>query len=168
MKQRFRLVNAVLAYPPESPAIHRIAGALGDVGHLALASACQNFFILRVLSRVVSPGVASFCTFAAVALIFDFFFHLTFFVAVLSVDVRRMELQDSIDRVNLARRNNGIPRAGRQSWIEALLQGRLPISSRLAGSAVSICFVLVMNMHFFDFLCNPSEQFSMHLISYLR
>jgi WD40 repeat protein len=150
MKWRFRLVNAVLAYPPESPTIHRIAGALGDVGHLALASACQNFFILRVLAKVVSPGTASFCTFAAVALIFDFFFHLTFFVAMLSVDARRMELQDSIDRANLVRRINGNSRTGRQSWIEALLQGRLPISSRLAGSAISVCFVLVMNMHFFD------------------
>lgn len=150
MKCRFRLVNAVLAYPPELPTIHRISGALGDVGYLALASAGQNLFILWVLAKVVSPGVASFCAFAAVALIFDFFFHLTFFVAVLSVDVRRMELQDSLDRANLTQKSSGTPRAGRQYWIEALLQGRLPISSRLAGSAVSICFILAMNMHFFD------------------
>ncbi len=54
-----------------------------------------------LLHKVVSPGVQSFCKFAAVAIIFDFFFYLTFFVAVLSVDVRRMELQESIDRTEV-------------------------------------------------------------------
>jgi len=55
--------------------VHRIANALGNVGHLSLAAAGQNLFILWVLSRIVSPGVAAFCAFAAVALVFDFVFH---------------------------------------------------------------------------------------------
>jgi len=125
----------------------RIASAVADVGHLSLASAGQNLVILWVLAKVVSPGVASFCTFAAVAIVFDFFFHLTFFLAVLSVDVRRTELRDSIERRHLARRGSHTSKAG---WFDAFLQGRLPVSSRLAGSAVSICFILALNMHFFD------------------
>jgi len=147
---RFRLVNALLAYPPQTSTVIRIASAAGDVGHLSLASAGQNLFILWILAKVVSPSVASFCTFAAVAIIFDFFFHLTFFLAVLSVDVRRMELRDSIERRHLTRRGSQTFKPGRHYWFDAFLQGRLPVSSRLAGSAVSICFILALNMHFFD------------------
>ena len=95
------------------------------------------------------PVAPAFCAFAAVALVFDFVFHLTFFVAVLSVDVRRMELQESLDRINLCQpiRNSW---QGRQSWVEAMRQGRLPFSTRIAGSTVIISFVLALNWRFFD------------------
>lgn len=150
ISSRFRLVNALLAYPPQTPTIARISSALSDVGHLALASAGQNLFILWLLAKAVSPGVASFCAFAAVAIVVDFFFHLTFFLAVLTIDVRRMELQDSIDRRHSSRRNSRTPKPGRRYWVDAMVRGRLPISSRLAGSAISICFILILNVHFFD------------------
>ncbi|KAF2461030.1 hypothetical protein BDY21DRAFT_383812 [Lineolata rhizophorae] len=145
---KFRLINAILSQPLESPTITRIANALGDVGHLSLAAAGQNLFLLWLLSKMVSPGVAAFCTFAAVAIVFDFVFHLTFFVAVLSVEVRRMELQDSLDRVNLATTN--VTRLDRKSWMEAFVAGNVPFSSRIAGSAATICFILALNYHFFD------------------
>ena len=137
--------------------VHRIANALGNVGHLSLAAAGQNLFILWILSRIVSPGVAAFCAFAAVALVFDFVFHLTFFVAVLSVDVRRMELQDSLDRVSLTQPTAKNSRQERQSWIEAMRQGKLPFTTRIAGSTVIISFVLALNWHFFD---NDNPAFS--------
>lgn len=73
---------------------------------------------------------------------------MTFFLAVLSVDVQRMELQDSIERRHVTRRNSTTPRPGRRYLIEEMR--RLPISSRLAGSAVTVCFILALNMHFFD------------------
>jgi hypothetical protein len=107
-------------------------------------------FILWLLSKVAS-GVAAFCTFAAIALVFDFVLHLTFFLAVLSVDVRRMELQDSLDRINTnSNRKTSISKPERQYWFDALLQGRLPFSTRIAGSAISICFILALNMHFYE------------------
>jgi WD40 repeat protein len=143
--RRFRLINAVLSQPPELPTVHRIATAVAEVGHLSLATAAQMLLVLWILSKVAS-GVAAFCVFAAIALIFDFVFHLTFFLAVLSVDVRRMELRDSLDRVK--KPSLVIPE--RQYWLSALLQGRLPFSTRIAGSAISICFILALNMHFYE------------------
>jgi hypothetical protein len=107
-------------------------------------------FVLWMLSKVAS-GVAAFCVFAAIALVFDFVLHLTFFLAVLSVDVRRMELQDSLDRVNIhGTKKPSVVNPARQYWLDALLQGRLPFSTRIAGSAISICFILGLNMHFYD------------------
>jgi SREBP cleavage-activation protein with sterol-sensing domain len=143
-------MNAVLAYPPQMSTTLRIANALGDVGHLSLAATGQNLAILWLLYNVVSPGVQAFCIFAAAALIFDFFFHLIFFVAVLSVDVRRVELQDSIDKFKETRSKTQRLNKSRQYWLGALLQGRLPFSSRIAFPAVFICFILGLNVQFSD------------------
>jgi Sterol-sensing domain of SREBP cleavage-activation len=148
LENRFRLINAVLT-TPQAPIVHRIANALGDVGHLSLAAAGQNLFLLWLATKFVSPGVASFCIFAGIALVFDFLFHLSFFIAVLSVDVRRMDLQESLDHGNGEKEHSKAPKfSERFPWLEALWQGRLPITSRIAGTAVSISFVLALNMHF--------------------
>ncbi|KAK8193192.1 sterol-sensing domain of SREBP cleavage-activation-domain-containing protein [Phyllosticta capitalensis] len=152
LENMFRLINAVLESPAHMPTVSRVANALGDVGHLSLAAALQNLFILYLLSKVVSPSVASACTFAAVALVFDFVFHLTFFVAVLSVDVRRMELQDSLDRINLAthRKTVSTSKPERRTWGGAFMHGTLPPSTRVAGTVAMVSFILALNWHFFD------------------
>lgn len=145
----FRLINAVLAYPPTMATELRIANALGDIGPLSIAAAAQNLTILGLLSTVVSPGVAAFCAFAAIATLFDAFFLLTFFVAVLSVDIHRLELQDAIAaRHNRPRRQR--PSTSQNTWVDALLRGRLPFSTRMAGTAVTATFVLSLNFHFFE------------------
>ncbi|KAM3418344.1 hypothetical protein BST61_g4343 [Cercospora zeina] len=146
----FRLINAVLAYPPTIATELRIANALGDIGPMSAAAAVQNVTVLGLLSTVVSPGVAAFCAFAAIATLFDAFFLLTFFVAVLSVDIRRLELQDALAaRHHRPRRRKQSP-AVHHTWVDALLQGRLPLSTRMAGTAVTTTFVLSLNYHFFE------------------
>ncbi|KAF2401355.1 hypothetical protein EJ06DRAFT_508948 [Trichodelitschia bisporula] len=147
LENMFRLINAVIVQPPQLTTTHRVANALGNVSHLSLATSGQMLIILWLLSNF-APGVAAFCIFAAIALIIDFLFHLTFFVAVLSVDVRRMELQDSLDRVD---KHHPHQRSERKYWLQALLRGSLPFSSRIAGSVVSICFIFALNMHFYDY-----------------
>ena len=133
------------------PVVFRIANALGDVGHLTVAAVAFNLMLLWVLSHVFSPDVASFCAFAAVALVIDFCFHLTFFLAVLSVDVKRMELQDSLDRANksLLRVMNP-PDRNQQFWKYILSLKPLPFTTRVFGSAAIVGFVSLLNWHFFD------------------
>lgn len=143
------MINEVLSNPPQIPTAQRIGKALGEVGHLSLAQTFQNLALLWLLSRVVSPGVAAFCAFAAVALVFDFVFHLTFFLAVLAVDVRRLELQDSLDRANLSQPAK-ITKHEQKPWIGAFLARKVPVQTRLAGSAALVSFVLMLNWHFFD------------------
>lgn len=141
-------MNAVLALPPELPTSYRIANALGEVGHLSLAAAAQNLLLLWSLSKLVSPGISEFCAFAAVALVFDFLFHLTFFLGVLAVDVKRMELQDSLSKVNDPGFRTRSPQPRRQRWIDAFMQGKLPFSTRIAGSAIMMCFVVGLNYQY--------------------
>lgn len=145
----FRLINAVLAYPPTMSTHLRIANALGDVGPLSIATAVQNLIILWLLAIVVSPGVKAFCAFAAIATLFDSFFLLTFFVAVLNVDIRRLELQDSIARSNQTKHKRKRSPV-KKTWVDALMHGRLPFSTRMAGSATTTAFILSLNYHFFE------------------
>ncbi|KAF2108543.1 sterol-sensing domain of SREBP cleavage-activation-domain-containing protein [Lophiotrema nucula] len=145
----FRLINAVLETPPEMPPVQRIGTAIGEVGHLSLAVAGQNLVLIWLCSRIVTPWVADFCVFAAVTLVLDLVFHLTFFLAVLSVDVQRMELQDSLERVDLTRTSKS-GKLERQTWLGALRQGNIPLSTRFAGPAAIFSIILALNWHFFD------------------
>ena len=151
LENMFRLVNAVIITPPQGKTSKRIAEALGQTGPIALAGVGQDLFILYLLSKAVAPGVAAFCIFAAVALIFDYVLLLTFFVAVLSVDVRRTELSDSLEAVKSQRKKLGAKkRNSRNAWVNAVLSGKTPISTRIAGTIVMVCFILVLQGHFFD------------------
>ncbi|KAH9827105.1 Sterol-sensing domain of SREBP cleavage-activation [Teratosphaeria destructans] len=152
LENMFRLINAVLQYPATTATDQRIANALGDIGPVSVATAFQNIAILSILARFVSPGVAAFCAFACIATLFDVFFLLTFFIAVLNVDIRRLELQDALSRSNLRERQRAKRKTSpaRHAWLDALVQGRLPFSTRMAGTAVTTTFILSLNYHFFE------------------
>jgi hypothetical protein len=147
----FRLINAAIMTPAEHSAAARIGEALGQTGHVALAGVTQNLIILLLLSKVVSPQITAFCTFAAIALSFDFFYLLTFFSAVLSIDIRRTELSDSLHRASTPNEPMLSPCfPKRKTWTDALLSGEAPFSTRIAGTIVLVGFVLVAQWHFFD------------------
>ncbi|KAL1642378.1 hypothetical protein SLS58_005452 [Diplodia intermedia] len=114
--------------------------SMNDAWTLVSAYSIMLFYVLFSLRKLKAVKM------------FDFVFHLTFFVAVLSVDVRRMELQDSLDRINLAtqRRSSTSTKVERRTWGGALLQGKLPFSTRIAGTVAMISFILALNWHFFD------------------
>lgn len=146
----FRLINAVILTPSDHSTSSRIGQAFGETAHIALASVAQNLLILWGLSKVVSSGVSAFCTFAAIAILFDFFYLSTFFLSVLSVDVRRTELSDALEKA--ANRNNWPynDQQPRQSLLGAILQGRIALSTRIAGTIVMLGFVIMAQWHFFD------------------
>ncbi|KAM0813765.1 putative Sterol-sensing domain of SREBP cleavage-activation-domain-containing protein [Seiridium cardinale] len=146
----FRLINAVILTPPEDNTSNRIGHAFGTTGHVALASVGQNLLILWGLSHIVSPGVQAFCTFAAIAIIFDFFYLSTFFLSVLSVDVRRTELSDALAKAYIRNHRTPAEAKARQTWLDALLQGKIAMSTRIAGTIVMVGFVLIAQWHFFE------------------
>ncbi|OTA67924.1 hypothetical protein K449DRAFT_323910 [Hypoxylon sp. EC38] len=146
----FRLINAVILTPSEDNTSERVSQALGETGYIALFSVTQNLVILYVLSKLVSPGVAAFCNFAAIALIFDFFYLLTFFLSVLSVDVRRTELSDALAKASIRSHRSPSEAQSQQTWIDAMLQGRIAMSTRIAGTIVMVGFVLIAQWHFFE------------------
>ncbi|RDA89899.1 hypothetical protein CP533_1372 [Ophiocordyceps camponoti-saundersi (nom. inval.)] len=148
----FRLINAVILTPVEDIVSNRIGQAFAETAPTAMFSTLQNILILTGLSRLVSPGVSGFCVFAAIAIVFDFFYLNTFFLAVLSVDVRRMELGDALAKASMRHNRNkkSEPRGGLRSWWDPVLQGRIAMSTRIAGTIVMVGFVLIAQWHFFS------------------
>jgi len=145
----FRLINAVLETPAEQPTTSRIATALGEVGFLSSVAVGTDLGLLFIIGQFSVPAVREFCTFAGVALVMDFFLHLTYFLAVLSVDVRRLELQDSLDRLTFNEPKSYDGRMdsdeGRGKLGNLIMQRAMPMSTRIAGSVIvcSIVFCLV-------------------------
>lgn len=146
----FRLINAVILTPPDHSTSSRIGCAFGETGHVALASVAQTMLLLWGLSKVVSTGVSAFCTFAATAILFDFFYLSTFFLSVLSVDVRRTELNEALEKATIRNNRSSLENQPRQSLMDAILQGRIALSTRIAGTIVMLGFVLMAQWHFFD------------------
>ncbi|KAI0541040.1 sterol-sensing domain of SREBP cleavage-activation-domain-containing protein [Xylaria digitata] len=146
----FRLINAVILTPSEDNTSNRIGHAFGETAPIALASVAQNLLILFGLARVVTSGVSAFCTFAAIAIIFDFFYLSTFFLAVLSVDVRRTELSDALAKASIRSHRPSHDRHPRQTWLDTMLQGKIAMSTRIAGTAVMVGFVIIAQWHFFE------------------
>ncbi|KAM0470260.1 hypothetical protein ACHAPX_010048 [Trichoderma viride] len=143
-----RLMNALIRTPSEDSTSNRIGYAFGEIAPAALATAIQNCAILVALSRVVSPGVSEFCIFAAVAIVLDTFYLSTFFLSVLSVDVRRMELGDALAKESM-RRNRNSNQNRNSSWAKRILEGKIALSTRVAGTIVVLGFVFVAQSHFF-------------------
>jgi hypothetical protein len=146
LENMFRLINAVFATPAEKPTTLRISSALGEVGFLSGIAVGTDITIMALIARFSVPAVREFCLFAGVALMVDYILHMTFFLAVLSVDVRRLELQDSLDKfmsrnakeeyyddVGLIGENT----LQKQSVVaESLFRAGSPLSTRIAGSAI--------------------------------
>ncbi|KAF8474745.1 sterol-sensing domain of SREBP cleavage-activation-domain-containing protein [Kalaharituber pfeilii] len=147
-----RLMNAVKETPAEQSTTIRIATAVGEVGFLSTVAVITDIVILAIIGRISVPAVTEFCWFAGIALLVDFFLHFSYFLAVLSVDVRRLELQDFLDKTNLSNPDSkwdNRASSPRQTGLNRLVQGT-PVSTRIAGSAIMICVLIALNMHFFD------------------
>lgn len=145
----FRIVNAFIATPSESSTAARMSQALGQTGFIALVGVLQNLSILWMFSKVVSPGVASFCVFVGIALAFDFFYLMMFFVPILSIDVRRTELSDALSRASMRVRHHANPEPPKKlTWAQTLVRGDVPVSTRVAGTLMMICFFFAAQSHF--------------------
>jgi hypothetical protein len=163
VENAFRSINAVIMTPSANRTPARIGEALGQTGHVALAGYTQNLVIIWFVSRFAIPSVQALCTFAAIALTFDFFYLLTFFIAVLSIDVRRLELSDSLTRISV--RTPGYASAKhsqRKGWFDGLFRGEAPLSTRVAGTLVMVSFIAIAQWHFFD------ESLSQTIIRFFR
>ncbi|KAH0537743.1 hypothetical protein FGG08_005491 [Glutinoglossum americanum] len=172
IESRFRLIKAVPEASNGSPT-SRIAKALGDVGHITLISVVQNLIFLYFLPKVAYPEVADFWMFVAVAIIFDLILHFTFFIAALSLDLRRLELEDSLDRGISTSSRSSKPMKGSVS-----LNGHVGAKPRWGngpsllasafrvltlGTFAMVCFVMALNWHLASKETSLSERRSVEL-----
>ncbi|TGJ79566.1 hypothetical protein E0Z10_g9197 [Xylaria hypoxylon] len=69
---------------------------------------------------------------------------------VLSVDVRRTELSDALAKASIRSHRPSHDNHPRQTWLDTMLQGKIAMSTRIAGTAVMVGFVIIAQWHFFE------------------
>jgi hypothetical protein len=133
-----------------------VATALGAVGHLSLIAVAQNLIILGLVSRVAPPGLAGFCGFAAISLTVDVAFFFTFFVSMLSVDLRKYGLQDSFEvhkrfetETTKAARVNGLTQQHRGDIMRRPRRAAL-LFPRAVRTIVVVSFLFMLWWHFLE------------------
>ncbi|KAJ3098198.1 hypothetical protein HDU97_004207 [Phlyctochytrium planicorne] len=90
----FVLTNGVVTTSLDLPVKERVGLGLSRVGTKMSISLAGELFFLLLVSTINIPSLQEFCLFASVAIVMDFFMQITFFVTILAIDIRRLELSD--------------------------------------------------------------------------
>ncbi|RUS17354.1 hypothetical protein BC937DRAFT_90082 [Endogone sp. FLAS-F59071] len=97
LENMFILANAVVSADVDDEVNEKVARGLGSVGPTITAVLGAELIILFIGAEASIPAVREFCLFMVVALIVDYGLQMTFYITVLSIDVRRVELADLAD-----------------------------------------------------------------------
>lgn len=76
--------------PSTLPVRERIAHALSHAGVSITITSITDVVAFGIGSSTILPALSSFCIYAAIGVMFDFLFQVTFFVACLTIDSRRV------------------------------------------------------------------------------
>ncbi|OUM52128.1 hypothetical protein BVG19_g1286 [[Candida] boidinii] len=97
----FRLVTQVSKTSEELSLSSRLTSSFIKSG---ITSSNITLISIFICTFIISPFVGNlskeFCCFTSLAVLIDHFLHLTYFTAVLSVDIRRLELEDFLQKSN--------------------------------------------------------------------
>ncbi|KAF9953956.1 hypothetical protein BGZ72_005042 [Mortierella alpina] len=92
------LVHAVVETSMDLPVKERVGRGLGSVGVSITMTLVAELCLLIVGAMTTIPAVQEFCTFAIAAVVMDYLLQMTFFITVISIDIRRLELSDLSSR----------------------------------------------------------------------
>jgi len=146
MENSFRLINSVTLTSSAISITDRVGEGFGATAHVAIVNRVQICVILLVSSRITSSGVSAFCTFVAIATLFDSFYLSTFLLSVLSVDLRQCELFE-LEKATLRRSKKS---ADKQPWLD-ISPTRIaesPVSTRIVSTVVMVIFILIAQSHY--------------------
>ena len=88
------LTKSVVSTPFDLDVRYRIALGLKKESWLITKILSCELVVICCGFFTMVPAIQEFCIFAYVGLLIDFFMQMIFFVTVLSIDIRRMELSD--------------------------------------------------------------------------
>ncbi|KAG2197938.1 hypothetical protein INT47_002965 [Mucor saturninus] len=94
----FLLTNAVLYAGCDMIVIEKVSRGLQSVGVPMTATLVAELIILSLGGYMDNALIKEFCMFTKVALCVDYLLEMTFVIAVLSIDIKRVELADLDDR----------------------------------------------------------------------
>ncbi|KCV69158.1 hypothetical protein H696_04572 [Fonticula alba] len=93
LESTFALTNAVTATPCDLPVKERVGRGLGSAGVSILRNLVLELVLMALGGFFNIQALTEFCMFTAVAVIINFFIHMSFFATVLSIDIRCLEVR---------------------------------------------------------------------------
>ncbi|KAI5124512.1 hypothetical protein M0805_003036 [Coniferiporia weirii] len=128
----FRLIDDVVNTPISLPVKERIGLGLSRAGTSNTLKVVSYNAILGVIAFFAQGAIRQFCAFAIVVLVAHWFLIHTFFVAVLSIDIQRLELDD------LLRQNPSLTSLRRTETVGVKQSARMGTLSRIVGRVQKI------------------------------
>ncbi|XP_076821836.1 sterol regulatory element-binding protein cleavage-activating protein-like [Clavelina lepadiformis] len=90
------ITKSVVATPTHMDVEKRIAFGLSHEGCSILKNLLLELVLVGLGYCSLFPEIQEFCAFALVGILSDFFMHMLFFVTVLSIDIRRLDITEPI------------------------------------------------------------------------
>ncbi|CAG8485397.1 6346_t:CDS:2 [Paraglomus occultum] len=94
----FQLTNAVTSTSMQLPVTERVAAGIGAVGPSMTKRLCVELIVLLICAAISIDSVQEFCLFTSISVVIDYILQMTFFVATLSIDIKRLEMADLYKR----------------------------------------------------------------------
>ncbi|CAG8616195.1 8245_t:CDS:2 [Dentiscutata erythropus] len=93
VENMFILSNAVTAIPTQLNVKERVAKGLEKVGYSITKTLIIWLLLLLICSATNIESIQEFCIFTSIAMIIDYMLQMSFFIATLSIDLERLELE---------------------------------------------------------------------------
>ncbi|KAI9209504.1 sterol-sensing domain of SREBP cleavage-activation-domain-containing protein [Polychytrium aggregatum] len=111
------LVKAIVQTSMDLPVKKRVGLGLSQIGSkMALSMGYQMLFLVGG-SLIDIPALQEFCLVASLAVVIGFLLQITFFTAILSIDIRRLELSDLYRLKNPAHSADGKAKEGQRKHL---------------------------------------------------
>ncbi|KAJ3219744.1 hypothetical protein HDU67_009556 [Dinochytrium kinnereticum] len=133
----FVLTNGVVTTSLDLPVKERV----GLVSTINVPSLQVRSYPAKSLLKMYQE----FCLFACIAIVMDFFLQITFFVTILAIDIRRLELSDlhTLQRMHTRRLSFSVDSPGQTEISADRLQRKTPWSAIVIG-----CIVVLLGLGF--------------------
>lgn len=154
-----RLINAVAATPPENHPSVRLSTSIDCLYTTASIVGVFCGILLLPCLTFISSRLTHLCLFTVLCLVIDLAMHATYFIAILSVDLRRLELEDIITSGTAPIMTS--PAAS--SWLPKSLNiyyhylKKFFFHPKISASVFTL-FILIFSSCSWSFFTNPAEQ----------
>ncbi|CAG8542563.1 24646_t:CDS:2, partial [Cetraspora pellucida] len=145
IENMFTLIDAVAMIPAQLDVKERVAQGLEKVGYTITKTLAIWLLLLLICSMTNIDSIKEFCIFTSIAMIIIYILHMSFFVATLSIDLKRSELEILFN--NPISNSNNDTNANTIPLLKSINYGR-----KISGLLVILIFlVAVPNSPYFKF-----------------
>ncbi|CAG8779373.1 33237_t:CDS:2 [Gigaspora margarita] len=140
VENMFILTNAVTAIPTQLSVKERVAQGLEKVGYSITKTLIIWLLLLLICSATSIDSIQEFCIFTSIAMIIDYMLQMSFFIATLSIDLERLELEYNMSDLYI----NRIGESDNDDKDDIPLSKTINYGRRIGSSLVVLIFMVAV------------------------